>query len=102
LAAPKPAAAKNEGAIAAEVRYGVNSRAELMGRAVGPVYNFEGSGAAGGRSARLAAELTQPAGAIRQVDAAQAQIDASALDPADKAAIDSSLDSARRSAAGAQ
>jgi hypothetical protein len=43
--------------VASTVHYGVTSRAELMGKAAGPVYNFKGAKPAGaGRTAELAAE----------------------------------------------
>ncbi len=68
-------------AFAATVHYSVASRAELMGRAAGPVYNFGG--------ADLKAKLGAVAGQTsHQVEAAQAQLDTSAVSPQDKSAFD--------------
>lgn len=46
--------------IASSVHYGVTSRAELMGKAAGPVYNFKGS--KGGDESERVAALTKKAG----------------------------------------
>jgi hypothetical protein len=77
FAAPKLDLSKNQGSVASTVHYGVSDRHELMGRAAGPVYNFAGKGAGQAQSGQVAAGSLGASGAIRQVDAAQKQFDAS-------------------------
>jgi hypothetical protein len=69
--------------VASTVHYGVTSRAELMGKAAGPVYNFKGAKPAGaGRGAELAAE------ANAKMDDIEKQLDSNeALTAEQKAAI---------------
>lgn len=74
--------------IASSVHYGVTSRAELMGNAAGPVYNFKGG--KGGADAERVAALTKQAG--QDIDALEKQIDANdALTPEQKAHIKKTL-----------
>ena len=94
--APKLDLTKNQGTVASTVHYGVSDRHELMGRAAGPVYNFAGQGQAG--SGRVAADN---AGAIRQMNAAQKQLDASDVSADEKAKLDQNLDEVRKTAASA-
>ncbi|MFI5347510.1 MAG: hypothetical protein ACHQ51_14140, partial [Elusimicrobiota bacterium] len=83
-----------QGSLASSVHYGVNDRAELMGRAAGPVYNF-----AGRDVGQKAAPTPSAAGPMDQVDAAQKQIDDSSLSDADKATINATLGKVRATAA---
>jgi hypothetical protein len=90
--APKMDFAKAaQGTVASSVHYGVSDRAELMGRAAGPVYNF--SGGAAGKTA--APQVGEPTGAI-EIDSIQKDIDNSALNDADKSKLKAQLDSAAR------
>jgi hypothetical protein len=76
----KPSAAKDPlaASVAATVRYGSADRAELMGRAAGPIYNF---GAVGEKGDPIAA-------AVQQVDAAQQQMQsAPGVSAADQTAL---------------
>ena len=99
---PKLDLSKNQSAVASTVHYGVSSRAELMGRAAGPVYNFSGKSVGQAQGGQLAADNAAPTGTLQQVDAAQKQIDASDAVPADqKAKIDENLNQVRQSAASA-
>jgi hypothetical protein len=100
FAAPKLDLSKNQGTIASTVHYGVSSRAELMGRAAGPVYNFSGKGA-GQQSGQVAADNAGPttADALQRVDAAQKQIEASDASAEDKAKINKDLNQVRETAA---
>ena len=96
--APKLDLSKNQGTIASTVHYGVSDRHELMGRAAGPVYNFSGrSGQSQG--GQVAADNTAAAGAIRQIDAAEKEIDSSGVAASDKAKIDQTLNQVRQDAA---
>ncbi|MFI5361738.1 MAG: hypothetical protein ACHQ49_07190 [Elusimicrobiota bacterium] len=99
--APKLDNAKNQGTIAASVHYGVNSRAELMGRAAGPVYNFSGKGGGPSAGGQVAAANSAPntAAALQQVDAAQKQLDASDASPSDKARLDADINKVRQDVA---
>jgi hypothetical protein len=98
--APKLDLSKSAGSLAASIHYGVSDRSQLMGRAVGPVYNFAGRGAGGGRGAQVAADSMQPLVQVsQQADAAQKQVDASDLSDADKARIDAGLSALRQPAA---
>jgi hypothetical protein len=98
---PKLDLSKNQGAVASTVHSGVSNRAELMGRAAGPVYNFSGK-SAGGQSGQLAADNAGPTGALQQVDVVQKQIDASDAIPADqKAKIHENLNQVRQTAGSA-
>lgn len=103
-AAPKTAAAKKTfvapkldlskstgGSIAATVHYGVSNRAELMGRAAGPVYNFAGKGGAAG--APQQGNLS--GSAMEQVSAVQSTIDKSDLDTGSRNQLDQNLNKVR-------
>ncbi len=90
FAAPKLDPSKTQSAVAARVHYSVTDRSELMGRAVGPVYNFAGKNAGTGRPDRVAAD------AAEQVDAAQEEIDASPLSEHDKSVLTGQLKEARK------
>ena len=94
--APKLDLSKNRSALASTVHYGVSDRAELMGRAVGPVYNFSGKGEGGGQSAKVAAGSLDASGAMRQVDDAQEHLDSSNANGADKARVDQNLSQVRQ------
>jgi hypothetical protein len=96
---PKLDLSKDQGIVASRVHYGVSSRAELMGRAAGPVYNFAGRGAGQALGAQIAAGSAGAAGAIRQVNDAQKQIDASDVPADEKAKLDKNLDAVRQTAA---
>lgn len=96
LRAPKLDLAKKHGSVASTVHYGVSSRSELMGRAAGPVYNFSGGGAKQG--AQVAADNTAASGALKQVDAAEQQIDSSDVPDAEKAKIHRDLEEVRATA----
>jgi hypothetical protein len=99
---PKLDLSKNQSAVASTVHYGVSSRAELMGRAAGPVYNFSGKSVGQAQGGQVAADNAGPTGALQQVDAAQKQIDASDGVPADqKAKIDENLNQVRQTAVSA-
>jgi len=91
--APKLDLSRSQNALVSSVHYGVSSRAELMGRAAGPVYNFSGKNPGSDQSGKLAA------GAMKQVDAVQAKIDSSSLSDSDKAAFDERLGQAKQAAA---
>lgn len=84
---------KTPDAVASSIHYGVNNRAELMGRAAGPVYNFAGkdtsADSAGARG------QTSGAGTLQNVDAAQQQVDNSPLTEADKATLKEDLNKVR-------
>ncbi|HEX4048361.1 MAG TPA: hypothetical protein VH309_11030 [Elusimicrobiota bacterium] len=97
--APKLDLSKNQGIAATTIHYGVSDRAELMGRAAGPVYNFSGN-ALGQQSAQVAADNAAPnaAGALQQVEAAQKQLDASNVAADQKAQIDQNLNQIRQAA----
>jgi hypothetical protein len=97
--APKLDLTKNQGTIASTVHYGVSDRSELMGRAAGPVYNFSGKGA-GGQGAAVAAGSMDANGAMQAVNAAQAQVDASAANGAQKAQLDQNLNQVRQTVTG--
>jgi hypothetical protein len=105
--APKLDLAKNQGIVASTVHYGVSDRAELMGRAAGPVYNFTGKTAGQAQSDQVAnagqAQTTQvaPAAVAQQVDAAKQQLDASDVPADQKAALDQNLSQARTAATAA-
>jgi hypothetical protein len=86
-----------QGSLASSVHYGVNDRAELMGRAAGPVYNFAGRNV--NPKGAPAPEAAPTGGALDQVDAAQKQIDNSSLSDADKATIDATLAKVKQSQA---
>lgn len=74
--------------IASSVHYGVTSRAELMGKAAGPVYNFKGS--KGGAESERVAALTEKASA--DISALEKEIDANpSLTAAQKAEIKAKL-----------
>ena len=90
--APKLDLSKSQG-VASSVHYGVTSRAQLMGRAAGPVYNFSGKT---GQSASGQKPADFTGQAMEKVDAAQKQIDSSDLDDANKAKVDQSLDRVRQ------
>jgi len=83
-------------AVASMVHYGVSGRSELMGRAAGPVYNFSGGGANPG--GRVAADNAAASGALKQMDAAEQQVDASSLPDDQKAQLHQQLDQARAAA----
>lgn len=78
------------GSIASSVHYGVTSRAELMGRAAGPVYNFTGRSVAGRpRFAELSGDAN---GKITDVEKS---IDASDLSPEQKREMKARLQNVR-------
>lgn len=91
---PKLDLSKSQGTLASSVHYGVSDRAELMGRAAGPVYNFSGKSVGQAQSGQVAADNAGPA-ALDQVDAAKKQIDASDVPADQKATIDRKLDQVR-------
>jgi hypothetical protein len=101
LLAPKLDLSKNQGSLVTTVHYGVSNRAELMGRAAGPVYNFSGKNAAAqgapGGPAQGDADSTAAADAgATGVDAARQSVDASPLSPEDKAKILENLNQAQQ------
>lgn len=97
LVAPKLDLSKNQGALASSVHYGVSSRAELMGRAAGPVYNFSGKGSGqGAQAGAVDGNSTASEDASQGVDAAQQQVDSSDMSPEQKAAVTQSLNQARQ------
>ena len=100
FAAPKLDLSKNQGTIASTVHYGVSDRAELMGRAAGPVYNFAGKGAGQARSGQVAADnaAADTSGAMRQIDAAKKEIDGSGAPTDEKTKLDQNLDQVRQTA----
>lgn len=89
-ATPKPDAPKDSG-IAATVRYGVNRRSELMGRAAGPVYNFKGRSAGAGWGD--AADLSGAA-AVR-IEEVRRRLEQAELEGKDKEALRQSLQQVR-------
>lgn len=89
--APKLDLSKTQSALASSVHYGVSNRAELMGRAAGPVYNFSGK-----KAPQQFPQGPSAAGAMQQVDDAQRQIDNSPLDDSDKAALKANLGQVRQ------
>jgi hypothetical protein len=92
---------KAPAAIASSVHYGVNDRAELMGRAAGPVYNFSDKDKAGAdQSAKISADSAS-GDVVQQVDATRQQVDGSDMDAEQKAKVDSSLNQARQTMQGA-
>lgn len=90
--APRLDLSKTQSALASGVHYGVSSRAELMGRAAGPVYNFSGKKG----QAQQIPQSPSPAGAVQQVDDVQRQVDDSPLDDSDKAALKANLGQVRQ------
>lgn len=96
---PKLDLPKNVGSVASSVHYGVSGRSELMGRAAGPVYNFSGGAAKDG--GQVAADNATASGAMRQVDAAERQFEASDASDEDKAKLRRQLDQVRATAASA-
>lgn len=98
---PKLDLSKNPPTLASTVHYSVSDRAELMGRAAGPVYNFSGGSAGGSRGAQVAADNAAAAGAIQKVDDAQKQLDSSNIAPDEKAKLDQNLNQVRQTAAAA-
>ncbi|MBI3564108.1 MAG: hypothetical protein HY079_02805 [Elusimicrobia bacterium] len=92
--APKLDLSKTQSAVASSVHYGVSSRAELMGRAAGHVYNFSGKGAKNAQSAQVAAGSMD-----QQLDAAQAQLDSSGMSEHDKAVVSETLKTAKKATA---
>lgn len=97
--APKLDLSKGTQGALASVHYGVSNRAELMGRAAGPVYNFSGKSAAG-QSQAADSQAPSTAGAMTQVEAAQQQIDSSGLDDASKAQLKDNLNQVRKVVSG--
>lgn len=87
---PKLDTSKGQG-IAATVHYSVTSRAELMGRRLGPVYNFKKKDP--GSSTMPVATSGQ---ALEKIDEAQKQIDGAGLDAQEKARLDSGLNQIRQ------
>jgi hypothetical protein len=90
---------KAPAAVASSVHYGVNDRAELMGRAAGPVYNFTDKTGANQGSQVAADEASGDV--IQQVDATRVQVDGSNMDAEQKAKVDQSLNQARQTVQGA-
>lgn len=85
----KASTARRVGAVAARVHYGANSRAQLMGRAAGPVYNFSG-GAMGSTAENALAE------GMDKVVEIQKAVDADgAVSSVDKNAVDGEVAKAR-------
>ena len=89
---------KNQGTLVSTVHYGVSSRAELMGRAAGPVYNFSGksAGAPGSPAATAGSDASASSPAADGVETAQKQVDASSLDDDSKATLKQELNQARQ------
>jgi len=111
--APKLDLSKNQGIVASTVHYGVSDRAELMGRAAGPVYNFTGKSggqaqsdqvvpnAGQAQTTQVAADGQSSAAVVQQVDAAKQKLDAADVPADQKAALDQNLSQARQAAASA-
>lgn len=89
--APRLDLSKTQSALASSVHYGVSNRAELMGRAAGPVYNFSGK-----KAPQQVPQGQSSAGTMQQVDDAQRQVDNSPLDDSDKAALKANLGQVRQ------
>jgi hypothetical protein len=88
--APKLDVSKTPSAVAS-VHYGVSNRAELMGRAAGPVYNF-----AGKDMAQKGAAPSGASGTLQTVDDAVEKVDGSSLSASDKATLDRDLGAVRQ------
>jgi hypothetical protein len=93
FSAPKLDLSRNMGTIASTVHYGVRSRAQLMGRAAGPIYNFSGGGSNG-----QAAAGPSSSDVVRQVEEARTQVGASSMADNDKSKVDQNLIEVRRTA----
>jgi hypothetical protein len=74
---------------ATKVHYSVASRAELMGRAAGPVYNFGGSADLRSKLGRMAGQTSH------QVDELAAKVDQTDVAPAAKESMKKDLESLR-------
>jgi hypothetical protein len=83
------ASSRRSPAVAARVHYGANSRAQLMGRAAGPVYNFKGQNAEAAGPEALALGLQKLAQAQKAADSDPAVADA------DKAKLDAGVSTVR-------